>query len=67
MNLDTRKFRLLMAKKQLNVGELSEKSGLSANSISSFFSGRRKPSIKSLGKLAAGLSVEVEEILEEEE
>lgn len=65
MNLDTRKLQLLMAKKQINVGELAEKSGLSANSISSFFSGRRNPCVKSLGKLAKGLGVEVEELLGE--
>lgn len=66
MNLDARKLQLLIAQKQMNIGELAEKSGLCSNSISSFFSGRRKPSIKSLGKLAKGLGVEVEEILEQE-
>lgn len=66
MNLDVRKLKLLMAKKQMNIGELAIKSGLSSNSISSFFSERRKPSIKSLGKLASGLGVEVEELLGKE-
>lgn len=66
MNLDVKKLQLMMAKKQLNIRELAQRSGLSENSISSFFSGRRVPSIKSLGKLAAGLGVEVEELLQKE-
>lgn len=66
MELKKRKLQILMAKNQLSVKELSEKSGLSANAISSFLSGRRKPSIKSLGMLANGLSVDVEEIIEDE-
>lgn len=65
MNLDTKKLQMLMAKKQINIGELAGKSNLSAASISSFFSGRRNPSIKSIGKLAYGLEVEVEELLED--
>lgn len=64
MNLDTKKLQMLMAKKQINIGELAEKSNLSSASISSFFSGRRNPSVKSIGKLAHGLEVEVEELLE---
>ena len=66
MNLDVKKLQLLMAKKQVNIKELAEKSGLCANSISCFFSGRRKPTVKSLGKLAGGLGVDVTEILEDE-
>lgn len=66
MKLDTKKLQLLMAKRQLGIYELAEKASLSAASITSFFSGRRNPSPKSLGKLAYGLGVEVEELLEEE-
>lgn len=65
MTLDNKKLKLLMAKKQLNIKDLAEESGLSANSISCFFSGRRNPTIKSLGKLAKGLGVDVTEILED--
>lgn len=64
MKLDYKKLRLLMAKKEMNVGDLAKASGLTGCSISSFFSGRRNPSTKSLGKLAHGLGVEVEELLE---
>lgn len=66
MELEKRKLQILMAKKQMNAKELAEKSGLSHNTISSFLVGRRKPSIKSLGMLANGLSVDVEEIIEDE-
>ena len=66
MELKKRKLQILMAKKQMNAKELAEKSGLSHNTISSFLSGRRKPSIKSLGMLANGLGVDVEEIIEDE-
>lgn len=65
MNLDTKKLQMLMAKKQINIGELAEKSNLSSASISSFFSGRRNPSVKSIGKLAHGLEVEVGELLKD--
>ena len=64
MELEKRKLQILMAKKQMNAKELAEKSGLSHNTISSFLVGRRKPSIK--GMLANGLSVDVEEIIEDE-
>ena len=66
MELKKRKLQILMAKNRMSVKELSEKSGLSANAISSFLSGRRKPCIKSLGMLAKGLGVDVEEIIEDE-
>lgn len=65
MKLDKMKLQILMAKKLVNISELADVSGLSANSISSFFSGRRSPSVKSLGKLAHGLGVDVTEIIED--
>lgn len=67
MELDKRKLQILMAKKEMSIRDLAEKSGLCTNTISCFFSGRRKPSVKSLGKLANGLSVEVTELLEDAE
>lgn len=65
MKLDVKKMQLIMAKRQLGIYELAKKASLSAASITSFFTGRRNPSPKSLGKLAHGLEVEVEELLEE--
>lgn len=66
MNLDPKKFQLVMAQKEMGVCELAEKANMSAASISKYARGLTKPSIKSLGKISKALNVDVEEIIQTE-
>ena len=65
MELNAKKLRFIMARKEVGVRELAEKAGISA-AVSRYTRGITKPSIKSLGKIANALDVEVEEIIEDE-
>lgn len=66
MELNAKKLRFIMARKEVGVRELAEKAGISAAAVSRYTRGITKPSIKSLGKIANALDVEVEEIIEDE-
>ena len=66
MELNAKKLRFIMARKEVGVRELAEKAGISAAAVSRYTRGITQPSIKSLGKIANALDVEVEEIIEDE-
>lgn len=66
MKLNSTKLRNIMAKKELGVCELANKAGVSTASVSKYIRGLVAPSIKSMGKIANALDIDVEEIIEKE-
>nr|DAQ58772.1 MAG TPA: Regulatory protein [Caudoviricetes sp.] len=66
MELNVKKLQLIMARKEVGVRELATKASISAAAVSKCVRGITKPSIKSLGKIANALGVDVEEIIEDE-
>ncbi len=53
-----------MANACMNKGDLADASGISRISIGKYFSGKRKPSPKTIGKIANALNVSVTEIID---
>ncbi len=65
MNINTRRIETLMAEMGLTKRNLSERSGISAQNVSTIIRrGTCEP--RTAGKLAAGLGVPVAEIIEQE-
>jgi len=66
MKLNIVKFKIILARKQMNPKDLAMVSGMSYNSINSWIksTGRRNPSLKTLGRLAEALEVDVTELIE---
>lgn len=65
MKIDSLKIKLILAEKGMTRTILSEKCGLSRQSISTIM-GRGTCSVVSAGKIAIGLGVPVSEIVKEE-
>lgn len=65
MKLDTMALKLAMARKQMNVLDLSTVSGISKNTIYYWLSNNSEVSTKLLGKAAAALEVDVTELIEQ--
>ncbi len=57
------KFKALIAKRQIKIDELAEAADVSAGLIYKVLAGKQKPTLITVGKLAAGLGVEPEELL----
>ena len=64
MRFSPERTKILMAREQLTIAALSRKAEIPAITISKVLSGARKPTLKTLGRLAHGLSVDVTEIVE---
>jgi transcriptional regulator with XRE-family HTH domain len=64
MNIDIRKLKIAMARKQYNAPALAEKLNVTKQTISSILNGTRNPSLKMLGRLATALEVDVTELIE---
>lgn len=65
--LNIKNFKINLARKQMNIKDLAELSGVSYNTINSLLksTGRRKPSFKTLGRLATALEVDVTELIQD--
>ncbi len=63
MELDLTAIRIELAKKDWSYKDLSKTSGISYNTLISVMSGNRGGNIKTLGKIAKGLGVDVTKIL----
>lgn len=66
MKLDTEKVKLLMMKQCLSQAELAEHADLGKTTLYRMLEGKA-PQLKSIGKLAAALGVEPQEIIKKEE
>lgn len=66
MKLDARKIRVILAQKEMNQSNLAKKCGMRPQALSEILS-RGTCTLKTIGKIANALGVDVTEILEEEE
>ena len=64
MKVDFQKLQIAMANACMNKGDLAESAEISRVSISKYFSGKRSPSPKTVGKIAKALNVPVSDIIE---
>lgn len=64
MKVNFRNLQIAMANACMNKGELAESANISRVSISKYFSGKRSPSPKTIGKIAKALNVPVTDIIE---
>ncbi|MCC8196249.1 MAG: helix-turn-helix transcriptional regulator [Ruminococcus sp.] len=65
MQINFQNLQIAMANACMNKGELAEAAGISRISIGKYFSGKRNPSTKTIGKIAKALDVPVTDIIEE--
>lgn len=63
--MDVKKLKVLIAKRQLSIEKLAAEAGVSPDVIYKAMKGRR-PTLATIGKLAAALGVEPEDLLSEE-
>lgn len=64
MKLNIQKLQIAMANACMNKTELAEAAGISKIAVSSYFSGKRKSTPKTIGKIAKALNVSVTEIID---
>ena len=67
MKLNIRALKITLARRQMSVKELAERTGISYNTISSWLktSSNRNPSLKMLGMISVALEVDVTELIED--
>lgn len=67
MKLNIRALKITLARRQMSVKELAERTGISYNTISSWLktSNNRNPSLKMLGMISVALEVDVTELIED--
>lgn len=63
--LNNREIIRLMAEQQMTISTLSEAAGLTKKMITRYLHGSAKANVKTAGKLAAALGVEVLQLLKE--
>lgn len=66
MKIDFQNLQIAMANACMNKGDLADAAGISRISVSKYFSGKRTPSPKTIGKIAKALDVSVTEIISAE-
>ncbi len=64
MKVDFQKLQIAMANACMNKGDLAVAAGISRISVSKYFSGQRRPSPKTIGRIAKALNVSVTDIIE---
>ena len=64
--MDVKMLKILIAKRQLTISELAKKAGLSADLICKVLAKKRKPNLSTIGKIAAALDCDPEELLKDE-
>lgn len=64
IKIDIKKIDLLIAKKGMSVKEFSEHSHINETTLCRIRNGKQVPNIKTVGKLAKALEVDVTEIIE---
>jgi transcriptional regulator with XRE-family HTH domain len=64
MKLDAKRLNYEMAKACMNMKELSEKSGVSKQTLVAAKAGRRNPKPSTIGKIAKALDVIIDDIIE---
>lgn len=65
MKVNKHSMKLAMARKEMNISDLSLASEVSSNTLYYWLSKDSEPSTKLLGKVAAALEVDVTELIED--
>lgn len=65
IRINTKKVDLLIAKKEMSAKEFSEHSNINETTLCRIRNGKQVPNIKTVGKLAKALDVDVAEIIEQ--
>lgn len=66
MRLDVMKIKIIIARKELNQTDLAKKCGMRRQALNEIFN-RGTCTLKTIGKIAKALDVDVTEIIKEEE
>ena len=66
LQLDRRKLDLILAKRCMNLSDVTKKAGLSSALVTKVVSGRYTLTTKTLGKMAIALEVEPKELIKDE-
>jgi transcriptional regulator with XRE-family HTH domain len=66
LKVNFQKLQIAMANACMNKSDLADSAEISRISISKYFSGKRQPSPKTIGKIAKALNVDVTEIIDAE-
>ncbi len=64
MNFNHKKFCKIIMKKKLSLTEVSEKTNVAISTISRYKNGIRNPNLKNICKLAEGLGVDIDELVD---
>lgn len=64
MKINFQKLQIAMANACMNKSDLADSAGISRISISKYFSGKRHPSPKTIGKIAKALNVAVTDLID---
>ena len=67
MKFSPARFKVLLARRQATYLDFARETGIPAVTISQALRGVRNPTLRTIGRLAAGLGVDVTEIIEQEE
>ena len=64
MNFSPEKFCRIIMKKKLSLTEVAEKTNINMSTISRYKNGIHKPNLKNICKLAEGLGVDIDELVD---
>lgn len=67
MKVSTKKIRMELARKNVNMRQFCKEHGISYNTFCCIMNGRRNGNLKTIGKIANALEVDVADILENEQ
>jgi len=66
MKFSPEKLEILIARNQLTIAELGRKADVPTITVSQALRGTRNPTLRTIGKIAHGLGVDVTELIEQE-
>jgi DNA-binding XRE family transcriptional regulator len=65
MNIDNNKLNLAIAKSCMTMKNLANISGVNVTTLSRINTGKQAPSLRTIGKIAKALNLDVEDLIEE--
>ena len=66
MHFNPQKAKLLIAEKELTLDRLSKNADMPLITLSQVIRGNRNPTLRTIGKIARGLGVSVEQLVDQE-
>lgn len=65
MNIDINKLNIAIAKSCITMKDLSDLSSVNVTTLSRIKTGKQLPSLRTVGKIAKALKIDVEELIQE--